>query len=188
MVNFTNDEILALQGKEAVARIMTYNLKKGYGFARTEDGREIFISSYQVLNRKEEKKLFFGTKISFKYGLYKDKLCATEVQVVERFPSGNELNIVAVEDSWAFDIESILKVGKSQLLKNPSFLEEVLAEEGIPADYEAEGYDERDFLCLFVETKSGEVYRFFDMPSKLFGHGHLKVAEVYTDIYKEFFT
>ena len=188
MVNFTESEIKALEGQAAEARIMTYNMKKGYGFARTAEGREIFISSYQVLNRKEEKKLFLGTKIAFKYGVYQGRLCATEVQVLEKFPSGTSIVIETAENFWNFEIDTILKVGKSQLFQNKKFLDEVLKEENVPENYLEEGYSEEDFSCLFVETKDGIVYRFFDTDSKLKGNGHLNVSETYTSIYKQFFT
>lgn len=187
MVNFTNEEFLSLKGKRDEARIMTYNLKKGYGFARTASGREIFISSYQVINRKEERKLVFGAKIAFTYGIYAERLCATEVEVLEKFPSEMHVKIETATKSFEFNVETILKLGVSQLLQNKKYLAELETDENLPSNYLENGYSEKDFKCLFIETKDGKIYRFFDFDSKLNGCGQIDVSKTYTEIYKNFF-
>jgi cold shock CspA family protein len=187
MVNFTNEESQLLIGKEEEGRITTYNLQKGYGFARTSSGKEIFISSYQV-GRNEEKKLCMGTRIVFKYGMFNNKICATDVRIVELFPSGKMLEFETSIGSFKIGVEEILKLGISNLIKNKNFLLDIVKKENIPENFEELGYSEKDFKCLFIETKKGDVYRFFDLNSKLQGNGCVNVSKIYTEIYKKFFT
>lgn len=187
MVKFTDLEIQSLVGRTEEARVLTYRKKKGYGFAKTQSGKDIFISSYQVVEKPEESKLLFGAKIKFKYGLFNEKLCATEVQVIDEFPSGDELVIKTEDKVFKFAIRDIAKVGFSVLTKNENFMKEVLEIENVPSDYIHMGYTENDFRMLFVELKDEKVYRFFEKESKLSGCGKLDVKKAYSEIYEKFF-
>lgn len=179
-----NEEITA---KEVEARIISYSYKQGYGFARTIDGTDVFISSYHVGGAKAEKALFFGSKISFKYGLFNERICATEVKLLEQYPSGDILEIKTDDErSIEFPIEKILKVGVSELSKNPKFLKKLLEEENIAENYYEVGYTDKDFKVLFVELKNGVTYRFFEKGSKIKGNGQLNVVRTYSNIYDKF--
>lgn len=175
-------------GVESEAKIIFYSYKKGYGFARTVDGTDIFVSSYHVGNSKVEKSLFLGSKISFKYGLFNDKVCATEIKLLEQYPAGEILKIKTDDGRVVeFLIENILKLGISELSKNIQFLKKALDDEGIPENYDNLGYTDKDFRVLFVELKDGSIYRFFENGSKIVGAGQLNVVKTYSDIYDKLF-
>ena len=184
---FTQEEIDEYQGKEMEARIVTYSLKRGYGFARTTLGKDIFVSSYQVKGRTEEALLFLGTKIKFKFGTFNDKICATDIEILEEFPSGNTVNITTDEKTFEFPITDILKIGISNLLKKEDSLLEIKKKEYIPNDYLSEGYTINDYHVLFVEKKNGEVYRFFNIGSKLKGCGQVDTLKTYSEICDKFY-
>lgn len=180
----TNRELI---GKEVEARIISYSYKKGYGFARAIDGTDIFVSSYHVGGSKAEKALFFGSKISLKYGLFKDRICATEIKLLEQYPYSDILKIETTDGEMiAFPVEKILKIGVSELSKNVEFLQKAMKEENIPENYYELGYTDRDFKVLFIELKDGITYRFFEKGSKILGSGQLNVVKTYSDIYDKF--
>ncbi len=73
-------------------RVLNYDHYRGYGFIRTEDGADLFLSSYNIAD-KDSKKLAVGTIVSFVPKKYKDGYTAADVKVRSLFPSGKTIEL-----------------------------------------------------------------------------------------------
>ena len=71
-------------------RILTYDHERGYGFIRTENGSDLFLSSYDLMDN-EEKHIVIGALVAYRPGIYRARYVARDVMVLERYPSGKQI-------------------------------------------------------------------------------------------------
>ena len=93
--------------KLSYGRVVTYNKAKGFGFIRTEDGPDLFVSSHQ-LSRQNEKHMTVGALVSYIVDEYKDRYVASRVTILEEFPCGNT---IALPNGKLLQIKNIKTVG-----------------------------------------------------------------------------
>ncbi len=73
-------------------RIIEYSKKKGYGFIHTEDGKKIFVSSYNFLNNAE-RKVVIGSLVGFYEKETMKGLVAEDCDLIEKYPNGEFLDL-----------------------------------------------------------------------------------------------
>lgn len=149
-------------GKEIFGRIKEYSRKKGYGYIFTEDGKDIFLSSYDLGDL--EYKVAFGTTLKFIPELWNDKYKATKITVVSN-ESFNE--VIECPNDICFKPKNLEKfdyISGRRLLKEKVILENKLIEHG---------YYAKDLDCVFFRTNKGDEYRFFQQGAPIQGDGQL---------------
>lgn len=95
------------RGKLSYGRVVTYNKAKGFGFIRTEDGPDLFLSSHH-LSRRDEKHVTVGALVSYIVDEYKGRYVASYVTILEEFPCGKT---IALPDGKLLQIKNIKTVG-----------------------------------------------------------------------------
>ena len=95
------------RGNLSYGRVVTYNKAKGFGFIRTEDGPDLFLSSH-YLSRRDEKHVTVGALVSYIVDEYKGRYVASHVTILEEFPCGKT---IALPNGKLLQIKNIKTVG-----------------------------------------------------------------------------
>lgn len=95
------------KGKLSYGRVVTYNKAKGFGFIRTEDGPDLFVSSHQI-SRRDEKHMTVGALISYIVTEYNGRYVASHVTILEEFPCGKT---IPLPNGKLLQIKNIKTVG-----------------------------------------------------------------------------
>ena len=74
-----------------------FNQRGGYGFIRTEDGKEVFVHRTAV----KGKRLFSGDVVSYEMGERDGRPLAVEVEVLERAPKPETAHEVRADPEGA---------------------------------------------------------------------------------------
>lgn len=124
----TEQEARKYFGKRLTGNVYGYNKMTGKGIIRTRQGKDVFLNSrylYEI-----EKKIIIGCAVSFQTIIYNHIVCATDIVVLEPYPSGiRTLSIL----NFRIPLRSIYKFGFSE--------------------------DRENFVYLYIRTGKGE-YRF----------------------------
>lgn len=99
------------RGKLSYGRIVTYNKAKGFGFIRTEDGPDLFVSSHYLSNR-DEKHMTVGALISYIVTEYNGRYVASHITILEEFPCGKT---IALPNGKLLQIKNIKTVGTNKI-------------------------------------------------------------------------
>lgn len=94
-------------GSVTYGRVLNFDHMRGYGFIRTEEGADIFLSSYN-LSKKESQDIVIGTLISFVPELYNGGYSAAKIKILDYYPSGKELTLPTGE---TVRIKNLKKIG-----------------------------------------------------------------------------
>lgn len=158
---YTYKDVEKYKDRRICGRIIDYNHAKGYGFIKTEDGKDIFISSYNLIRKNSEKKIFFGTKVEFNLGIFRNKIIATDIKIIE-----TERKEFKFTDEFPICSKDILKAGFSNSYneiitnakrnKNFEFIEEL-----------KNNYKKDEFSYIYVVDKKNNEYRFYSKDSSV---------------------
>lgn len=155
-------------GKKMRGRVRSYSNQDGYGFIFTEDGKDLFVSSHAL--GKKEKKVSVGTVLEFTIGKYKDKIVATEIEVINKFKDG--ITKISLPDGTELPIKAIHKFGRSNAFKT-------ISQRGFTEkDLKDHGYTVKDLDYVFVETPR-TTYMFFGNTSPIKANGKTDIKEFY---------
>lgn len=94
-------------GSVTYGRVLNFDHMRGYGFIRTEEGADIFLSSYN-LTKKESQDIVIGTLVSFVPELYNGGYSAAKVKVLDYYPSGK---VLTLPDGETVRIKNLKKIG-----------------------------------------------------------------------------
>lgn len=97
--------------KVSYGRIVTYNKARGFGFIRTEDGPDLFVSSHQI-SRRDEKHMTVGALVSYIVDEYKGRYVASHVTILVEFPCGKT---IALPNGKLLQIKNIKTVGTKKI-------------------------------------------------------------------------
>ena len=103
-------------GSVTYGRVLNFDHMRGYGFIRTEEGSDIFLSSYN-LSKKESQDIVIGTLVSFVPELYNGGYSATKIKILDYYPSGKELTLPTGE---TIRIKNLKKIGVANDDQKPS--------------------------------------------------------------------
>ena len=109
-MRYTTEMYEKNNGKISYGRILNFDHMRGYGFIRTEEGADIFLSSYN-LNKNLERHMTIGALVSFIPELYGDAYSAANIKLIEEFPAGKELE---VPNGEMFRLKNIKSIGYSR--------------------------------------------------------------------------
>lgn len=88
--NFNDIDYEKYNGEYIYGRIRMYDPGKGYGFIYTEDGKDIFISSYSFKNT-DERFAILGTALKFKIEQRNSRYCAYDVKIINPTPENQSI-------------------------------------------------------------------------------------------------
>lgn len=158
---YTYKDVEKYKDRRICGKIIDYNHVKGYGFIKTEDGKDIFISSYNLIRKNSEKKIFFGTKVDFNLDMYGKKVIATNIKILE-----SENIEYKITEDLAFHSKDILKAGFSNSYK------EIIANAKKNNDFKfieelTNNFNEKEFLYIYIVDKKNKEYRFYNKDSSV---------------------
>ena len=79
--SFDEKDFEKYSGQTMYGRIKEYSHSRGYGFIFTEEGKDIFVSSYEL--GKLEDKISVGTTVKFTPKQWKERYVASDITIVE---------------------------------------------------------------------------------------------------------
>lgn len=154
-------------------RIIFYSPKLGYGFIYTEDNKEVFLSSIEVHSSKRETCLRTGGIVTFVPAFYKDRVCATNVRIVDAHPVDSlTLPNGLIIDPW--DIEKLGKFREDR--------DEIAETDGISANK-----DNDTPHGVYINLRKKQRYEFHDHSSTKEGDGKIDTKEFYDYIRRTLF-
>lgn len=142
-------------------RVLSFDSKLGYGFIRTKDGEDIFLSSYEI-SKHNWSSIRVGDYVEFKVGLYSDRVVAQNVTIIKKMPMG--LYVILPNEEKLLT-RYIRQFGKRSLL-----------DEGYGRIYP--GYHSKSFVYVFIKT-SKKTYAFNDINSPVMIDEFVNVDEFY---------
>lgn len=89
-MRYTTEMYQKNNGSITYGRVLNYDHMCGYGFIRTEEGADLFLSSYN-LTKKQSRQIVVGALVSFIPELYGEGYTATHVEVLDSYPAGKAL-------------------------------------------------------------------------------------------------
>lgn len=155
-------------------RIKENRRKDGYGFIYSEDGNDIFYSSYNFKTKRSEKNACVGATVKYKLTTHEERLCATEIEVIEKYPEGN---IITLPNGKVLNLHCIRKFGLVSG-KNALNIIGVTEEEA-----KSHGHELSEFDFLFFSTEYDE-FRFFRTGSCVQGDGQCDINAAYSEYQK----
>lgn len=161
----TEEEVIQNNGAFMYGRVRQYANRDGYGFIHTENKKDIFVSSYTL--GKKEKHFRVGALVKFIPIIREGKIIADEIIILEKFPSGEVLQL---PNGKTISVGRICKfgyVGWKQVLANINQTEEQMIEAG---------YTYKDLEYIFIRTFSGEL-RFYNTGAKQKGYGQTDLSK-----------
>lgn len=163
-------------------RIRKYSRSNGFGFICTENGKDIFLSSYDLCD--SEKKYCIGSLVSFIPAFYKEKIIASNVLLLNKYPSGCKFYLPNGLNLSVKNIQNFGLVSGKTALSRMNVSEEAMLEAG---------YSYKDLEHIFIKTKEKE-YKFYNHDSKINGDGQTdldnlikKMNDFFLNIYWEFY-
>ncbi len=158
-------------------RIVDNNHMKGFGFLVSDDGEELFFSSYSENVRYRHSPFRVGSIVSFEIGSHNGRRVAVNVKLIERYPEGKE---ILLPNGESVRLKRLRKFGISYGKHNMDSL-------GLSEDELREhGYSLKDLDYLYFNTTQGE-YRFFNKDSKLVGDGNYDIYTIYNDLKDKYY-
>lgn len=161
---YSVEEYERLKGKTIYGKVSNYTNQKGYGYIRTEDNKEIFFNSFEFLKRKEQKNLYFGSTVRFKLGFFNNRVCATEIELIQS--SMND--IILFSEDISIRAKHIIKFGLGNFYNS-------LTQEFEEDDIRKHGYNLNDFDYIYFRTHRDE-RRFYQIGSPIQGDGQLDIT------------
>ncbi|WP_024865825.1 cold-shock protein [Butyrivibrio sp. FCS014] len=158
--------------KKLRGRIVRFDMDEGFGFIYTDDWSDIFFSTYDFLTTKDEKHARVGSIVEFYVADSRGHLQAREIQVIEVYPSGEEIQM---PNGKFLHLRALKKFGITSgrsALKLVNVSEEELI---------AHGHSVYECRFLFFSTSIGE-YRFFSEDSFIEGDGHCNIDKCYDEL------
>ena len=152
-------------------RIRMYDQERGYGFIFTEDGKDIFMSSYALSSRHQERCCILGTIVKFRVEKREERYCAVDIEIMKPtpydekllLPNGDSLLIRRISHYGILGGEKTcdtLGLTREQVLANNCSIWEL-------------GY-----VYISLKNSHGE-YRFFKTGSRFSGDGQVEDLEAY---------
>lgn len=172
---FSEDDVNKNNGALMYGRVRQYKHNDGYGFIHTESGKDIFVSSYN-LGKKKEKRFFFGALVSFIPVIHDGKVIASEVNILNSFPSGSTFCMPNGESMLVKRICKYGYVSGKQVLEKINQTEEEMTEAG---------YSLKDLEYVFISTTIGE-YKFYNVDAKQKGDGQTDLDALMDKLNKTF--
>lgn len=158
-------------GKSMYGRILSYDRTKGYGFIRTEDGSDLFVSSYGF--GKNERKAVIGAYVKFTVAEKNGKAVAEGVSIVQKFKDG--ISRIGLPNEMFMPIKNIIKFGRS------NGLEEIEKIGVTAADLKEHGYEVKDLDYVYIETPAGP-YNFYREGGPVRGDGQVNVESFFSSL------
>lgn len=91
-MRYTTEMYKKNNGKVSYGRVLNYDHMKGYGFIHTEEGADIFLSSYNLSN-KQDRHITVGALVSFVPELYGSAYSASQITIINEYPAEKELEL-----------------------------------------------------------------------------------------------
>ena len=155
-------------GRVVKGRVCAYSNRKGYGFIYTEDGKDLFLSSYAL--GKSEKKVVVGTIIECTVAQYNNKIIAKDVRILEKYK--DDIQYIDMPNGDKLSIKKIHKFGKSNAFER-------VLETGVTRELlEEYGYITTDLDYIFIDT-ANKIYTFFGKESPIKADGNMNLEEYY---------
>ncbi len=161
-------------GRLMYGRVMQYSPIDGFGFVYSENGRDIFFSSYNVMSKAVEKNICVGATVRYLPIVSGDKAVATQLEIIDKFPSGERL---LLPNGKVIPIRLVRKfgiIGGNVAIKTAGITRHEIKDHN---------YNVSDCKYLYFSTAHGE-YRFFNEGSFIRGDGQCNVDVVF-DEYKK---
>lgn len=158
---FGESDFNNVNGKPIEGVVKEYSPIMGYGFILCLDGKDIFLSSYDI-GRYRETKIGIGTIIRFVPVLRNDKYVASEIEIVD---NSMQDDYIQVSDDFSILIRRIAKImykNGEQVIKENGLRIEDLQDNGISVD-------ELAHISISVKKRNCPDYKIFDKSSRFKG-------------------
>ncbi len=131
-MRFTDEDLANNNGQYVYGRIVEYSQKKGYGHIYAENRKDVFLSSYAL--NKLEKKIAIGTTVKFIPQKIENKVCATEIEIVDLYPSGRIFPLPGGQNVFIKKIQKFGIVSGERAVKDLEISEEALKKAELNVD------------------------------------------------------
>lgn len=164
-----------MQNQHMYGRVREYSKKDGYGFIHGEDNQDIFCSSYNFKNARAEKNICVGAIVKYNVTEREGKLCANEIEIVNRYPEGN---MITLPNGTMLKLKHIYKYG---YMHGTDALQMI----GVNVKQaEEHGHKPAEFDFIYIATEYDE-YRFFQTGTCVQGDGQCDLGTYYVELKKK---
>lgn len=146
----------------------------GYCLLETENRKTAYLSSYEM-DRKEWKKLSFGSIVEFDHVVNGRRNIATNCKLVERYPGDNKV-IYLTKKRYA----PVRHIKRLYVQYGENAIRDIHVSVD---DVYRHGYRVSDFDNLFIEYARGEKEQFFKRGAPVEGNGQIDVKVKFDEIY-----
>lgn len=167
----TENDVIKNGGTLMYGRVRQYSHKEGFGFIYTESGKDVFVSSYAI-GKKNEKRFFVGTLVSFIPIMHENKVVASEITILKSFPRGEQY---CMPNGEYIPVKRICKYGLvagKQVLSLMNSSEKEMCEAG---------YTYFDLEYVYIRTTTGE-YKFHNIGTKRKGDGQTDLVKFINEL------
>jgi len=139
------------RGKRLYGRVISYSMKDGYGHIKTEDCRDIMLSSYDL--KGIEKQIVIGTTVSFFAEKRDNHVVAYCVEIED---NRDFYYVIDLPGDLSLPVKKLEKIDYRDgrcLLKMLKMTED---------DIKKDGFDISDLSFLYIKERKGKKYYFFE--------------------------
>lgn len=160
--SFDEKDFEKYTGQTMYGRIKEYSHSRGYGFIFTEEGKDLFVSSYEL--GKLEDKISVGTTVRFTPKQWKERYVASDITIVENVGYNEVIKCPNGIKIKPRNLEKIGYIPGGFSIKKMDITAEELLQHG---------YSLKDLDYVFFRTQKGLEYRFFREGSPVKGDGSI---------------
>ena len=168
---YNSEDFAKYDGWYLYGRIRMYDMEKGYGFIYTEDGKDIYMSSYALSSHKQEQYCILGTIVKFRVEQRGERYCAIEVEIMKPTPLNERLLLPNGEQLLVRRISHYGIIGGEKVCDTIGMTREFVLENDC-------ALWELGYVYITLTHSHGE-YRFFRTGSRVKGDGHVDDLEAF---------
>lgn len=173
-MRYSTEDFSNYDGGYIYGRVGSYDNREGKGHVVTEDGKDVFLSSWDVDHLR--RRIAVGSIIKFKVKLFNDMYCAKDIEFINKYPSGNVLALPNGKNIYVKTIKNFGFSGGENILKRIPFTKN---------DLEEHGYSVNQLDNIFIKTSHGE-YVFFGQDSPITGDGKVNIDNFLNQLKNKF--
>ena len=145
--------------------IISYGNRNGW--IRTSENKDVFLSSWDLEGRKQEKKIHIGTLVEFELNWFEKKPIATKIEIIMEYP--REKYVIKLE-GLKIKLRNVERFGIRNIACSlPCIFDE--------SDINKYTYDQ--YRYMYVTLRGGDEYKFFNIDSPVKCDGKIDVDKTY---------
>lgn len=155
--NFGNRDYTANAGRYMYGRVKEYSHHKGYGWILTENRKELFVSSYD-LGKKLENKIGIGVLLKFVPEKVDNKYKASNIEIIDNSFANDRIKLPNGVNLKVKGITQFAYVSGNSTIRVKNISPEEVAEKGYTAD---------DLAHMYFKTVLGDEFVVSEMGSPI---------------------